>query len=1348
MRALPLLLALGGLSGLLVGVREYWSGGALRRSRAPQHSTTPILHRSPAAPDPPAAAAPGFARPATPNLLRNGDFQDDWITLLPETKNHHWCYASEFYNRRDDNPDGWTCRGSWEWPDGAPTRHMVLHGPDARLTQRVNWVAVHDDRKLEGFPDAGGFPVLRPQRSRTPLRLVRDLRFRVRLKGSDLAPNASTIEIGLAPPGGNTPSEPLGAVVPPTASASAPLPVGTFDWQWAQVDLPAAAWLQAAQAAAERDPKEAAEVARSGPVLPAAVSVSLHYAAPAGRIEIDRAELVETAAPEAPNLLANAGFEAVEADGYPSGWEKPVKYRYFPPRLYYLFNTWHNESFPNRGPVAADELVVHGGRRSLKMVVAAGDEKSVASAPIRLNQKEPRAIEVSAWVKTDRLCMLQLDAQDENGQRLDCFNFIHKAPVSIGTDDWRLVRQVFYPRAPVQSLRLLLCARGVNGYTLDDTGQQPQNNVVGTLWWDDLRLSEPESLPAELAARSVRPPPAPPAAPPAHPVVESLDLGERMLGDNLLGARLANPGREGTFRLRWEFTSPSGKTSRFESAPVRLPAGGRAAADVPYSITELCPTAYTEDRGTLSLLDAGSRPLAATELWFGTWTTPIDLELGALYLLPEQKQFVRMNLGLSAAAMRRLASVRLEIVRRGTGAALASQAVPATPAAIHAQHDRIPLDLREDLTNLLLADLDVAALPVQPFNDPQRNWFVRATALDAAGHTVATVESPPFCRQAHAPPQPAVGSVRIDAHNLLYVNNQPWMPWGAVYGHIPVYDGPADPGPGKYRDVRNLPGWAYYDRYTSATYTRARNDFNCLRYVGGLVTDPAGLEKRWREDNLYAATAFATAQPPFSPGALAAAAAGAEKLAAYLAFCKSAPMVVSTAPGIDESFGLFHAATPDQLKALGEAVTALRAGTGKPVMVGHGGYWNRLEWEKVPFFDIYDPETEPLYPANLHTDLRPLIQGQPKVAWLRPQMYEDVPYERWRFHAYVELMRGARGWQIAHGPGDASLFRGLHGELEFMKPIAYSTDPGPAVRTEPEIEHWSRRHGGKLYLIAATTHGLARGSWQSEAGAAPAGRSRVTVAPRSAAGVEPGPRGMGMRVHSIQYLPGARAWPAGTRLVQWVRLDAGQPPGGLALLLKVDGRWTHAAAWGAWEPAGLRRAPARAFELLRGLYPTAEGFMGFEGWSLERALAYLPPRATGMGSLPAAGSWSRLELPLEKVEAVGGLLDGIGFLHEGGRVAWGRTALVAPGGAETVVWGDALAPDPARLAHTRITIPGLKAGTKVRVLFEDRELQAGDGSFEDDFRGQDLYQRYGGGFGQGYGDAPVALHLYEIGVGR
>jgi hypothetical protein len=52
------------------------------------------------------------------------------------------------------------------------------------------------------------------------------------------------------------------------------------------------------------------------------------------------------------------------------------------------------------------------------------------------------------------------------------------------------------------------------------------------------------------------------------------------------------------------------------------------------------------------------------------------------------------------------------------------------------------------------------------------------------------------------------------------------------------------------------------------------------------------------------------------------------------------------------------------------------------------------------------------------------------------------------------------------------------------------------------------------------------------------------------------------------------------------------------------------------------------------------------------------------------------------------------------------------------------------------------AGTRVRVLFEDREIVAEPGYFVDNFRGQDLYQRHGGG--AGYGNAPVALHLYEL----
>src|SRR5262245_54441488 len=83
------------------------------------------------------------------NLLRNARFQDDWLTAFPELKNHNWNYSMESYNRRDYIPDAWEPRGSWQWLDAdAPwgKRRLVLRGPEVKLTQAVNWCAVHDQR--------------------------------------------------------------------------------------------------------------------------------------------------------------------------------------------------------------------------------------------------------------------------------------------------------------------------------------------------------------------------------------------------------------------------------------------------------------------------------------------------------------------------------------------------------------------------------------------------------------------------------------------------------------------------------------------------------------------------------------------------------------------------------------------------------------------------------------------------------------------------------------------------------------------------------------------------------------------------------------------------------------------------------------------------------------------------------------------------------------------------------------------------------------------------------------------------------------------------------------------------
>src|SRR5262249_39346254 len=141
-------------------------------------------------------------------------------------------------------------------------------------------------------------------------------------------------------------------------------------------------------------------------------------------------------------------------------------------------------------------------------------------------------------------------------------------------------------------------------------------------------------------------------------------------GENALSVTLVNTHRSGeSISLMWDITSPSGKHSQYRSLYHPVPGGGRTRVKIPYSLTETCPKAYTEYRGVLTLTAGvgSSIVLGSTPVWFTTWATPIDLRLGALYLQPEQKQFVRMNFGLSSASMAKLSSVRLEVVRRGTG---------------------------------------------------------------------------------------------------------------------------------------------------------------------------------------------------------------------------------------------------------------------------------------------------------------------------------------------------------------------------------------------------------------------------------------------------------------------------------------------------------------------------------------------------------------------------------------------------------------------------------------------------------------------------------------------------------
>jgi hypothetical protein len=1287
------------------------------------------------------------------NLLRNGDFQDDWLTLLPELKNHHWNYTTEVFNRRDFNPDGWMLSGKWQWVDAdrpRGQRRLILSSP-SRAVQSVNWVTVNNSAKLAGWPDAGGYPIAEAVRSKNPLTLVRDLTFRVTLLRMAVPKDAVTLTVAWS--ASSPMDDPAGTKR--SASASVFVPAGSYPARTIEVKLPAADWL----AAAKKDTAFAAQ----GAQLPMSATCEIVYAdKQAGTVELLNATLEESG-PTGDNLLPHGGFERLNADSYPIGWSRPRKHRYFPPGIYYIFNTWHNSNSDNRGSVASDMLVPHTGRSSLRMNVPTGDEVCVVSDPIMLNQKEPRLIEVRTWIKTHQICMLQIDAEDQDGKRIDGFNFIHKNPLSIGTNDWRQIRQVFRHATPLKSIRLKLCARGMNGYTLGGTVEQPQQNAAGVLWWDDVELFEPESTAAELNGRGVKRPAA--VAGETGPYLANLDFGEQLLGRNELTAKIVNLGPEETFALRLTWpghTNPTRKrgaggrvslagasglsadrSGRNETPPpvsvsVRVGAGKPVAVRLPYVLSRH-GRAYQENLARLDLVrikDGKEQIVASSEHAVATWTTPLLLKLGALYLDPAQKQFARVNLGLTHAVMTQLAKLRLKVLRRGTGEVLKTVTIHATPAAIQRQRERIPDGLRDDFRNLLLTELDVSFLPVQPFDNPQHNWVIRATTIAADGKPGWSATSAPFCRLAHYGPQPAIRSVRITGGEFL-INDRPWMPWGVAYGHNPVYEGPADSG--KNHDLANLKQWSLYDRHGGTLADRSRWDTNCVRHVEtGNLIKPAQLDEIWKK-GLYASTVFLP--PPTT---------GKPWPADYLAYLSTAPMVASVSRGPEEAFGYFAPMSKKQLDDVAAQTDVLRKATGKPVIVGHGGYWTRLELERADFFDIFDPETEPWYPAFVHTDLAPLVEGKNKVVWLRPQMYESVPFERWRYHVFVELMRGVRGWQIAHGPGDSSTFRGLHAELRHLQPAIYSKEKPPSVNVEPAIEHMVRKLSNKTIVIAATTHGLSFGNWRWSGEKLPAGRVRVTADLHVFSDESDGyhvtgsPPRQALCPHGIQNLISPRKWPAGSKLVSWVKLDAKMPPRNLVALVKADGRWTHAAAWGAFDTDGIRKDNARAFWFLRTFYRHARGFLGWGDKVPPYALDFLPSATKAMGKLPKSGEWTKLELPLETVGASGKLLDGIGFLHEGGRASWAGTVLVAPDGKETVVFGDHEdRPAPANLEKTTIRVAGLKKGAKVRVLFEDRTIVAADGYFVDDFRGVDLYQRYGGER-SGYGNAPVALHVYEV----
>jgi hypothetical protein len=309
---------------------------------------------------------------------------------------------------------------------------------------------------------------------------------------------------------------------------------------------------------------------------------------------------------DAPNLLSNASFEQLDNNGYPVGFSQQKKFHAIGP-TYYVWTDWNHAFAENRGPVVSDEMVSRSGSRSLRFDVYPGDEKLVESDLIPLNQRTARVIEAGVWVRADGIKLVDVRCVNEEGIYMPAYRprqpeYRHGGTFTYGngTFGWRYVRKFFsVPQGtPVKGIRVRLCARGFNGHTLDDFGRRSQLLRVGTVWWDNLRVTERTSTTAELAARGVKIP-APQRPGPGPQADAAFDFGQRMVGDNLLAYSFVNRGPAGTYQLRLTTTLTGGEPRMTESKSLRVATGQRVELVTPYVIDRLCGD--LENQGTFAV---------------------------------------------------------------------------------------------------------------------------------------------------------------------------------------------------------------------------------------------------------------------------------------------------------------------------------------------------------------------------------------------------------------------------------------------------------------------------------------------------------------------------------------------------------------------------------------------------------------------------------------------------------------------------------------------------------------------------------------------------------------------------
>jgi hypothetical protein len=1097
------------------------------------------------------------------------------------------------------------------------------------------------------------------------------------------------------------------------------------------------------------------------------IVASVSFTAGAAAATVDDVRLERPYAPSPYTLVPNAGFEKAGSDGMPAEWS-PVRksLRHVGATWYYIWRSWYHFLGVPRGGNGVDDLLAAAGTRSFRMNVPPGDDKYIESEAIALNQAAPTRMAIRFDYSTFMLADLVVRVIDDQGREIF---FDHFGPGTTG--GWQTYQRDFIPRpiqpkataggtgaaqqagdpVAVKSCRVRIGVRGVNGSNQDDINQWINVNQAGTLWFDNVALMEVENTVDQVKARGAKVFDVEQEAPAL--LVESIDLGERLYGQNAATVTLVNLGKSaasGTIGMKVSgpyreddpqkagyamgcagqdkiIPQPTKAPDQEPSAKFSLKPTERITVSLPYTINELAEDWRSEYGVKVSLNGKQSSPMT-----FGTWSQQVLVEVEKCYAFPEEtNELISLNFGVSRPTLLNTKTVRVEVRKAADDQVVLTQDI-ADFAKVAAGFNlsQLPAGWQGDASNFHQVTLDVSKLPVHPQTQPVRDHYVVVQGLDGAGKVVFKGTSPRFGRmEVHSEKLDPIQKVEMNKDNYLVINGKPFF----NRGHLQMQQnfGPSD--------------------FSHKNMDFKKTGFNTAG--NGYQASEKSLppEAIWDKQNLYVISHTVPTKPPMNDAAKA-------EIQKWV----SNPGIIGV--NYIQWEGAPEGGTDEERVKYAKEIKALA--NGHPLWISAGWYSPTLSGPVYPDYiehDLFAPENNSYFqPSQVDRQVlaKKRLRKESAAIGTFPNVFNDLPWEVQRFEHWTEIIRGHTGYTIIGIPGDPTLFRGMNGEIRFMETFLFSKEQAPAVTVAPRVEHLVRSANGKTYILASNAGPIIGGDWRWSTEIKDQGAASHTG------------DALWNRFHPFMkdyhnhFYHGDQPVQVkkGDKIAQYVFVPKDAKIESLVLMVRGNGDWLYHALWGKWDQQAFTDSDVRLW-LGKDIHQMFWGTVGFcdpAGAVPQRAnllkYVFTEPQFHKLGDVPEPGKWARLEAPVETLGMDGQVVDGFNFMSKGGNAWWERTLLVQDG-KEIPLCDGSVGIRPDKLKAVRFNVAGLKAGTKVKVMFDEREITAGDGFFEDDLTGKPGYQNlwvgiygdkqtetayYGDGVFYNYNWGRIAARLYEI----